>query len=174
MYCKNFSASLDGTLMAAAGEARTRSRLSLVALLQGLQGEETTVELRNDSSVFGMIEHVDCFMNVNLLNATVYPRTPLQSAKNFDRFFVVGKLIRFVHVPDHVDMLKKLERQLDSLSGNTSRLSKEERTARISGKKSQKQRRQDLFGKHQEALKAQMKQTAQRPRDPSIETGEIK
>ena len=45
---------------------RTIAENSLVILLQGLQGEVTTVDLRDESTARGRVVNVDAFMNVRL------------------------------------------------------------------------------------------------------------
>jgi len=53
--------------------AKERSRLlnSLTVLLKGLEGQVTTIELRNESSVRGRIDSVYYLMNVTLTDAIV-------------------------------------------------------------------------------------------------------
>jgi len=52
---------------------RERSKLlnSLIVLLKGLEGKVTTIELRNESSIQGRIEHVDYLMNTTISDAVV-------------------------------------------------------------------------------------------------------
>uniref|UniRef100_A0A3B3BGJ1 LSM domain-containing protein n=1 Tax=Oryzias melastigma TaxID=30732 RepID=A0A3B3BGJ1_ORYME len=45
---------------------RTIAENSMVVLLQGLQGEVTTVDLRDESSARGLVLNVDAFMNIRL------------------------------------------------------------------------------------------------------------
>uniref|UniRef100_A0A3Q3JNF7 Sm domain-containing protein n=1 Tax=Monopterus albus TaxID=43700 RepID=A0A3Q3JNF7_MONAL len=45
---------------------RTIAENSMVVLLQGLQGEVTTVDLRNESTARGRVVNVDAFMNIRL------------------------------------------------------------------------------------------------------------
>lgn len=72
---------------------------SLICLLQGLIGHRATVELRNESSVTGLILDVDAYMNVSMSDVSFSDRRGTQS---LSAFYIRGKNIRFVHIPDHV------------------------------------------------------------------------
>ncbi|KAM4549572.1 U7 snRNA-associated Sm-like protein LSm10 [Fundulus diaphanus] len=89
---------------------RTIAENSLVVLLQGLQGEETTVDLRNESTARGRLVNVDAFMNVRLRDV-VYRDRRGRSARLQD-LFITGRNVRYVHIPDHVDILKTIQNQL--------------------------------------------------------------
>ncbi|XP_068566741.1 U7 snRNA-associated Sm-like protein LSm10 isoform X1 [Cebidichthys violaceus] len=83
---------------------------SMVVLLQGLQGEVTTVDLRNESTARGRVVNVDAFMNVRLEDVLYRDRrgklTKLQD------LFITGRNVRYVHIPDHVDIMKTIQSQL--------------------------------------------------------------
>ncbi|KAG8005369.1 U7 snRNA-associated Sm-like protein LSm10 [Nibea albiflora] len=89
---------------------RTIAENSMVVLLQGLQGEVTTVDLKNESTARGRVVNVDAFMNVRLEDVLYQDRqgqlTQLQD------LFVTGRNIRYVHIPDHVDIMKTIQSQL--------------------------------------------------------------
>lgn len=89
---------------------RTMAENSLVLLLQGLQGEVTTVDLRNECTARGRIANVDAFMNMRL-EAVLYRDRRGQLA-NMQDLFVTGRNVRYVHIPDHVDITKTIESQL--------------------------------------------------------------
>ncbi|CAM1328644.1 LSM10 (predicted) [Pycnogonum litorale] len=93
---------------------RALSCKTLVCLLQSIQGMRTTVELRNESSIEGVISKVDGYMNIEMTDATFITASKLESY-NFEYFFVQGKKIRYVHIPDEVDMVKSMEEQLKML-----------------------------------------------------------
>ncbi|NWX18739.1 LSM10 protein, partial [Aegotheles bennettii] len=65
---------------------RTIAENSLVILLQGLRGHRATVDLRDESSATGRVTNVDAFMNV-----------------------------RYVHIPDEVDIRATIEEQLQAI-----------------------------------------------------------
>lgn len=89
---------------------RTIAENSMVALLQGLQGEVTTVDLRNECSARGRLVNVDAFMNMRL-EAVVY-RDRRGRLANMQDLFVTGRNVRYVHIPDHVDIMKTIQAQL--------------------------------------------------------------
>ncbi|KAL3043561.1 hypothetical protein OYC64_003427 [Pagothenia borchgrevinki] len=86
---------------------RSIAENSMVVLLQGLQGEVTTVELRNESSARGRVVNVDAFMNVRLDDVTYKDRRGKSS--QLQDMFITGRNIRYVHIPDHVDIMKTIE-----------------------------------------------------------------
>lgn len=87
-----------------------KSANSLVCLLQALKGQVTTVELRNEASAKGLIVNVDGFMNVKMMHVTL--TNIYGQAQEFCEFFIQGKQIRFVHIPDSVDIVDTIDKQL--------------------------------------------------------------
>ncbi|NWQ83851.1 LSM10 protein, partial [Columbina picui] len=89
---------------------RTIAENSLVILLQGLHGLVTTVDLRDESVATGRVTNVDAFMNVRLAEVTYTDRQGAVS--HLDELFVTGRNVRYVHIPDEVDIRATIERQL--------------------------------------------------------------
>ncbi|KAM9838193.1 U7 snRNA-associated Sm-like protein LSm10 isoform 1-T2 [Aulostomus maculatus] len=89
---------------------RTIAENSMVVLLQGLQGQVTTVDLRNEGTARGRVVNVDAFMNIRLEDVLYRDRRG-QLTKLQD-LFITGRNIRYVHIPDHVDIMKTIEGQL--------------------------------------------------------------
>ncbi|XP_022352611.1 U7 snRNA-associated Sm-like protein LSm10 [Enhydra lutris kenyoni] len=89
---------------------RTISENSLIILLQGLQGQVTTVDLRDESVARGRIDNVDAFMNIRLANVTYTDRWGHQV--ELDDLFVTGRNVRYVHIPDEVNITATIEQQL--------------------------------------------------------------
>lgn len=87
-----------------------KSRNSLVCLLQGLTGKTTTVELRNESSMTGCIEIVDGFMNITMKD--VHFTDPYGNKNFFEQFFVNGKNIRYVQIPERMNILQVMSMEL--------------------------------------------------------------
>ncbi|KAI0213992.1 U7 snRNA-associated Sm-like protein LSm10, partial [Lamellibrachia satsuma] len=82
---------------------------TLVCLLQGLTGHVAKIELRNEASLVGKIMHVDGFMDVDMSNVSY---TDIENkTTRFDDFHIQGKNIRFVQVPDELDMLTVITQQ---------------------------------------------------------------
>ncbi|XP_026156979.1 U7 snRNA-associated Sm-like protein LSm10 [Mastacembelus armatus] len=89
---------------------RTIAENSMVLLLQGLQGEVTTVDLRNESTAQGRVVNVDAFMNIRL--EEVLYRDWRGNLTQLQDLFVTGRNVRYVHIPDHVDIMKTMHNQL--------------------------------------------------------------
>ncbi|NXJ68151.1 LSM10 protein, partial [Rostratula benghalensis] len=92
---------------------RTIAENSLVILLQGLRGHVTTVDLRDESTARGRITNVDAFMNVRLTEVTFADRQGRVSC--LDELFVTGRNVRYVHIPDEVDIRATIEQQLQAI-----------------------------------------------------------
>lgn len=89
---------------------RTIAENSMVVLLQGLQGEVTTVDLRNECTARGRVLNVDAFMNVWLKD--VLYRDRQGRSTHLQDLFITGRNVRYVHIPDHVDIMKTIQNQL--------------------------------------------------------------
>ncbi|XP_015204146.1 U7 snRNA-associated Sm-like protein LSm10 [Lepisosteus oculatus] len=92
---------------------RTIAENSLVVLLQGLHGCVTTVDLRDESVVRGRVVNVDAFMNVRLEEVVYKDRRG--GLRRLDDFFVTGRNVRYVHLPDEVNIMKTIEQQLEKI-----------------------------------------------------------
>ncbi|XP_039977274.1 U7 snRNA-associated Sm-like protein LSm10 [Xiphias gladius] len=89
---------------------RTIAENSMVVLLQGLMGEVTTVDMRNESTARGRVVNVDAFMNIRL-EEVLYQDRRGQSTQLQD-LFITGRNVRYIHIPDHVDIMKTIQSQL--------------------------------------------------------------
>lgn len=89
---------------------RTIAENSLVVLLQGVQGQVTTVELRDESSARGRVVNVDAFMNIRLEEVDYRDRRGRPS--RLQDLFVTGRNVRYVHIPEHMDIMKTIQGQL--------------------------------------------------------------
>lgn len=98
----------------AAGRERAIKERSLVCLLSALQGHKTTIELRNEDYVEGTVSHVDGFMNVTLSDAKFF-KNKSEQAELFPKIFLLGEKIRYVHIPDEIDMRQAIENELRSI-----------------------------------------------------------
>ena len=92
------------------GQERALAQRTLICLLQAVQGFRTTVELRNESSVEGIVHHVDGYMNITVNEARFTKANG--EVLEFPTMFVHGRQIRFVHIPDEIDMRSAIEQQL--------------------------------------------------------------
>ena len=116
----------------ATGRERATSERTLVCLLQAVQGHRTIVELRNESSAEGLIDNVDGFMNISMSDVK-FSKQNGQEVMDFPTMFIQGKQIRYVQIPDVIDMRKAIEEQLTKI-GNT-RKAKIGRLVRKGGKR---------------------------------------
>lgn len=95
---------------------RALSARTLICLLQTLIDEQACIELRDDCTVDGTVVNVDAFMNVELRDVILKkPRHVLSDEfdeQTFDYFFVKGTRVRYVHLPDHIDPIKAIERKV--------------------------------------------------------------
>ncbi|KAL4629348.1 U7 snRNA-associated Sm-like protein LSm10 [Arapaima gigas] len=92
---------------------RTIAENSLVVLLQGLQGRVTTVELREESTARGRLLNVDAFMNIRL--ADVEYRDRRGRLHHLADLFITGRNVRYVEIPDQVDIIDTIEAQLQKI-----------------------------------------------------------
>ena len=92
------------------GLERLKAEKSLVCLLRGCQGFSTMVELRNENTVFGTLLNCDGFMNLTMSNV-VYKKINGES-EEFSELHILGKNIRYVHIPDELDIRETIEREL--------------------------------------------------------------
>ncbi|KAM3596983.1 uncharacterized protein V6R79_023990 [Siganus canaliculatus] len=92
---------------------RTIAENSMVVLLQGLQGEVTTVDLKDESTARGRVVNVDAFMNLRL--ADVLYRDRRGRLTQLQDLFITGRNIRYVHIPDHIDIMKTIQSQLTKI-----------------------------------------------------------
>ena len=116
----------------ASGRERATSERTLVCLLQAVQGHRTIIELRNESSAEGLIDNVDGFMNISMSDVK-FSKQNGQEVMDFPTMFIQGKQIRYVEIPDYIDMRKAIEEQLTKI-GNT-RKAKIGRPVRKGGKR---------------------------------------
>ena len=99
---------------------------SLVCLLKAMQGWRTTIELRNENSVTGDVITVDFHMNTRMENC-VFQKLD-GSREQFDDFFVLGKNIRFVHIPDRMDIMRAVQAQVNAFNREMKRNRQPKRT----------------------------------------------
>lgn len=127
---------------------------TLTILLKGLQGKVTTIELRNESSIRGRIDSVDYLMNTTLTDAVVVAPDGRQ-LKTCEEFFVQGKNIRYVHIPDDVNIIKTIEEQVKSITPAAPTARKPKPTAEEK-KRDIKQEKKKKLDSAIEAMKAQL------------------
>lgn len=80
---------------------------TMTCLIKACEGYEVTVDLRDSSEINGLVIHVDGFMNISMSDVTL--KTNIGHLIKFEQFFVKGRQIRYVHIPDEIDMRKGME-----------------------------------------------------------------
>ena len=97
--------------MAVTMREKARTINSLICLLHGLNGRFTKVELRNETCVSGRIVSVDDEMNISL--TAVRFRNVSGQETRFEYFYIKGKNVRYIHIPDDIDVLKTIQSHID-------------------------------------------------------------
>lgn len=115
---------------------------SLIILLKGLETRVTTIDLRNECAVRGIVNTVDAEMNCQM--SKVCFRSADGKEQRFDDFYVKGPNIRYVHIPDDMDILSTIKNQLDLHTG-----------ARARGVKSQRRKMHFNVGAERRATRKQ-------------------
>ncbi len=90
-----------------------RSYHTLSSLLLSLQGFEVVIELKNDVELKGILEEVDAGMNITLLDVVQVVGGDSNLRSTFDIMFVAGRTIRYVHIPDAINVIENLKRHVN-------------------------------------------------------------
>ena len=94
---------------------------TLVGIIKACEGKNTQIDLRNEMQLYGKVESVESNMNVIMSNAVLtMPFSKYSSAsleqqlkpKHYTEMTVRGKNIRFVHIPDSIDMIEALQKHI--------------------------------------------------------------
>ena len=94
---------------------------TLVGIIKACEGKTIQVDLRNELQLFGKVETVESNMNFTMSNAFLtMPFSKLSpdshekqmKPKHYSEITVRGRNVRFVHIPDDVDMIEALEQQI--------------------------------------------------------------
>lgn len=92
---------------------------TLIGILKACEGKTVQIDLRNEMHIYGKVESVFSEMNITLSNAHLIPPSfkpdPLVKSnlpKYYSEITIRGKNVRFVHVPDDVDMISALQKQM--------------------------------------------------------------
>ncbi|XP_076642025.1 5' nucleotidase A isoform X4 [Halictus rubicundus] len=101
---------------------------TLSILLRAVKNEKTTVDLRNEASVYGTIEHTDAFMNI-IMKDCVFT-DPRGDSYNYDMFFVQARNIRYVHIPPKIRIVPAIKEQIQRLIGDRRPVNDTNRTFR--------------------------------------------
>ncbi|XP_059143482.1 U7 snRNA-associated Sm-like protein LSm10 [Physella acuta] len=83
---------------------------SMLCLLKALEGKYVTVEIRNDKVIKGFLDMVESNMNLNM--SSVVLTDVVGRSYQYARFYIQGRQIRYVMIPDDVDIIKAMNWQL--------------------------------------------------------------
>ncbi|KYN50353.1 U7 snRNA-associated Sm-like protein LSm10 [Cyphomyrmex costatus] len=78
---------------------------TLSILLKAVEKTRTTVDLRNEATIDGIIENADAYMNIVMKDCVF--TDPRGDSFKYDMFFVQARNIRSVHVPMNVSTSSK-------------------------------------------------------------------
>ncbi|XP_056645951.1 U7 snRNA-associated Sm-like protein LSm10 isoform X1 [Diorhabda sublineata] len=86
---------------------------TLSSLVKALEGYYTTIDLRNESSVSGLVTKVDGFMNVEMEDVVYIDSTGISHF--FNQFFVRHRNIRYVHIPEELSPNQIMQEQISGM-----------------------------------------------------------
>ncbi|XP_063829159.1 U7 snRNA-associated Sm-like protein LSm10 [Ostrinia nubilalis] len=83
---------------------------TLLCLVKSLEGKNITLDLRNDSTICGLVTAVDGYMNISLSNAVFVD--PQENEYAFETLFVQARNIRYVHIPETMPIIPTINKEL--------------------------------------------------------------
>uniref|UniRef100_K3WE98 Sm domain-containing protein n=1 Tax=Globisporangium ultimum (strain ATCC 200006 / CBS 805.95 / DAOM BR144) TaxID=431595 RepID=K3WE98_GLOUD len=87
---------------------RKQSRLrTLLLLLKSLVGLRIRIDLKNDSTIEGIVQEVVHDMDFTMINACE-TKTSGKMVR-MDEVFVMGKTVLYVHIPDRINLTQHLQ-----------------------------------------------------------------
>lgn len=95
------------------GVERIRAERTLICLLRGCESKIVVVELRNETKIAGRLLNCDGWMNLVIKNATM--KRPVGSMETFDELHIVGTNVRYVVLPDEINITKTIGEQLGKM-----------------------------------------------------------
>ncbi|XP_018405021.1 PREDICTED: U7 snRNA-associated Sm-like protein LSm10 isoform X2 [Cyphomyrmex costatus] len=111
---------------------------TLSILLKAVEKTRTTVDLRNEATIDGIIENADAYMNIVMKDCVF--TDPRGDSFKYDMFFVQARNIRSVHVPMNIRIIPAIKQQLKQLNRSTWDVTDKKRTFK---KKYAEQRQQE-------------------------------
>lgn len=127
---------------------RARTLNTLICLLKEVQGYRTTVELRKECSVTGQLDKVDEKMNITM--SDVIFTDVDETETKYSLFYIQGKNVRYVHIPDDIDMIKAIQAHVTGIDKNVA--NRQERRPRKTTKERNRLQREVLERKHKELM----------------------
>ncbi|XP_011158538.1 U7 snRNA-associated Sm-like protein LSm10 [Solenopsis invicta] len=113
---------------------------TLAILLKAVEKHRTTVDLRNEATIVGVVDHADAYMNVVMKDCVF--TDPRGDSFKFDMFFVQARNIRSVHIPLNIRIIPAIKEQLKYLKPPSRRPTYEKQTFKT--KRAQQRQQEDL------------------------------
>ncbi|KAL0850168.1 hypothetical protein ABMA28_012042 [Loxostege sticticalis] len=88
---------------------------TLLCLVKALEGQNVTLDLRNDSYICGCITSVDGYMNISITSAVFCD--PQGHEYAFEYLFVQARNIRYVHIPETMPIVPTIKNELSKSKG---------------------------------------------------------
>ncbi len=88
---------------------------TLIGIVKACEGKRIQIDLRNESHICGLVDSVFADMNVVMTDAyLILPskKSAQSNSKHYAQITIRGRNIRFVHVPDDVDMITALQNEI--------------------------------------------------------------
>ena len=98
------------------GLERASTERTLLCLIRGCIGLQTIIELRNETIVCGKLLNCDGFMNL-IVQKALFQKVSGEEY-DFDEVHILAKNIRYIHIPDKIDIQQTIEKQLFKLGKN--------------------------------------------------------
>ncbi|KAL3998141.1 LSM domain family protein [Acanthocheilonema viteae] len=92
---------------------KKRTASTLACLLQAVKGSSIVVELKDFSTVQGILVHCDDAMNVEMKAVTIHDFKHHIMPLHCDSFYIQGKFIRFVHFNHYFNASKVIHNELN-------------------------------------------------------------
>ena len=83
----------------------------MVCLLKAIEGKKVRVEIRSGFKIEGVLVAAEPSMSLEMVDVTL---TPIKGSPfKYSKFYVKGRHIRYVVIPDEVDILKAMDWQIN-------------------------------------------------------------
>ncbi len=98
---------------------------TLIGIIKACEGKQVQIDLRNELQLYGKVESVSS--NMNIIMSDTYLTMPFSgmmsgSKETKRRFYneitIRGCNVRFVHIPDEIDMIEALQTQIFRTKSN--------------------------------------------------------
>jgi small nuclear ribonucleoprotein (snRNP)-like protein len=119
----------ERVLSAAASQRLREKKLTLSAVLEALVGTHVTVELKNNIELRGTLQSIHKRSMDMVMVTVVQSRPATFGSKMVERHLelahVVGRMVRYVHIPNEVSIDQMLRRQAEQQRVSTLRTSRQ-------------------------------------------------